>query len=47
VYDALYLALAVRLDTRMITANGRLANTLAAMPVAASHVQTIQDFRGQ
>jgi predicted nucleic acid-binding protein len=47
VYDALYLALAVRLDTRMITADERLANTLAAMPVAASHVQTIQDFRGQ
>lgn len=45
VYDALYLALAVRLDTRMITADERLASTLAAMPVVAPHIQAIQDFR--
>jgi len=46
VYDAMYLALAVRLDTRMITADERLASGLAAMPLAASHIQTIQDFHG-
>ena len=46
VYDAMYLALAVRLDTRMITADERLAGALARMPVAASHIQMIQDFRG-
>jgi predicted nucleic acid-binding protein len=47
VYDALYLALAVRLDTRMITADERLASALAAMPLAASHIETIQNFPGQ
>jgi predicted nucleic acid-binding protein len=47
VYDAMYLALAVRLDTRMITADQRLANTLATMPLVASPIQTIQDFDGR
>jgi predicted nucleic acid-binding protein len=46
VYDAMYLALAVRLDTRMITADERVASTLAAIPLVASHIQTIQDFDG-
>ena len=46
VYDAMYLALAVRLDTRMITADERLAATVAAMPLTAPHIQTVQTFRG-
>lgn len=42
VYDALYLALAVRLDVQMITADERLANALAAIPQLAPHVRPIQ-----
>jgi len=45
-YDAMYLALAVRLDTRMITADERLAAALAAMPSLASHIETVQTFKG-
>ena len=45
-YDAMYLALAVRLDTRMITADERLAAALAAMPSLAAHIQTVQAFKG-
>jgi predicted nucleic acid-binding protein len=44
VYDAMYLALAVRLDARMLTTDERLARTLSVMPLAASHILTIQDF---
>jgi predicted nucleic acid-binding protein len=46
VYDAMYLALAVRLQTRMITADEHLANALAAIPSIAIHVQTVQSFAG-
>lgn len=46
VYDAMYLALALRLDTRLITADERLAGALAAMPAVASHIQTVQMFKG-
>jgi predicted nucleic acid-binding protein len=46
VYDAMYLALAVRLDTRMITADERLAGALARFPSVAQHIQTVQDFHG-
>lgn len=46
VYDAMYLALAVRLDTRMITADERLAGALAATPPFAAHIQTVQTFKG-
>lgn len=46
VYDAIYLALAVRLDTRMITADERLAAALAAMVSLAAHIQTVQTFKG-
>ncbi len=45
-YDAMYLALAVRLDTQMITADERLANALATLPALAKHIQTVQDFPG-
>ena len=47
VYDALYLALAVRLDTQMITADERLARALAAIPAAVPHIQAIQYFHGR
>ena len=46
VYDAMYLALAVRLDTRMITADERLAGALASMPPLAAHIQKLQTFSG-
>lgn len=46
VYDAMYLALALRLDTQLITADERLAGALAAMPAVASHIQTVQMFKG-
>ena len=46
VYDAMYLALAVRLETRMITADERLASALAAIPLTATHIQTVQTFSG-
>jgi predicted nucleic acid-binding protein len=44
VYDAMYLALAVQLETRMITADERLARALAPIPLIATHVQTVQTF---
>jgi len=43
VYDAMYLALAIRLDTQMITADERLANALAAIPAAAGYVMSIKN----
>jgi predicted nucleic acid-binding protein len=46
VYDAMYLTLAVRLETRMITADERLARSLAAIPLVATHVQAVQTFSG-
>jgi predicted nucleic acid-binding protein len=46
VYDAMYLALAVQLETRMITADEHLAKALAAIPSIATHVQTVQTFTG-
>ena len=44
VYDAMYLALAVRLKTEMITADDRLSRTVAAHPMAAAHVRLVQTF---
>ena len=44
VYDATYLALAVRLGTKMLTADERLATMVAVMPLAASHILTIREF---
>ena len=46
VYDATYLALAVRLETQLITADTRLAKALAAHPMLAAHVRTVQAFGG-
>ena len=44
VYDALYVALAVRLNTRLITADDRLSRTVAAHPMTAAHVRLVQTF---
>jgi len=44
VYDCMYLALAVRLETEMITADDRLGRTVAAHPMTAVHVRLIQSF---
>ena len=44
VYDALYVALAVRLDTRLITADSRLAGTLSSVPALAGQVQLVHLF---
>lgn len=44
VYDATYLALAVRLDTVLVTADERLGRAVAAAPTAAAHVRMVQTF---
>jgi predicted nucleic acid-binding protein len=42
VYDAAYLALAVRLDTKVITGDHRLARRLGDHPLLAPHVQSLR-----
>jgi predicted nucleic acid-binding protein len=44
VYDSLYLALAMRLKTQMITADERLVAAVVAFPIAAAHVSHVQAF---
>jgi len=44
VYDATYLALAVRLETQVITGDDRLARRLADHPLLAPHVRSLKDF---
>lgn len=44
VYDCMYLALAVRLNTRSITADDRLEAALRNVPAVAGHIQLVQDF---
>lgn len=44
VYDATYLALAVRLDTVLVTADERLGRIVAAHPAAAAHTRMVQAF---
>jgi len=44
VYDATYVALAVRLETQMITADDRLRRTLASHPPIAAFVRSVEDF---
>ena len=43
-YDALYVALAVRLDTQVITADERRVNAFSSIPALAPHVTSLQDF---
>jgi predicted nucleic acid-binding protein len=38
VYDALYLALAIRLETQVITADARFHSAVAAIPAMAPHI---------
>ena len=42
VYDAMYLALAVRLKTALITADDKLVRIVAAHPMTAAHVRLVQ-----
>jgi predicted nucleic acid-binding protein len=42
VYDAMYLALAVRLQTELITADERLERMVAARSPTAAHIRLVQ-----
>jgi predicted nucleic acid-binding protein len=44
VYDAMYIALAINRNTRLITADSRLYNALAKIPKLAPHIQFIRDY---
>jgi predicted nucleic acid-binding protein len=44
VYDCMYIALAVRLNTRAITADDRLEASLRSFPAVAHHIQLLQTF---
>ncbi len=44
VYDAMYVALAVRFDTRLLTADQRLEAALRTVPAVADHIQLVQTF---
>jgi predicted nucleic acid-binding protein len=44
VYDAMYLTLAVRLETEVITGDDRFADKLAEHPLLVPHVRRLQDF---
>jgi predicted nucleic acid-binding protein len=44
VYDSMYVALAIRLNTRSITADERLEAALRSMPALAGHIQLVQTF---
>jgi predicted nucleic acid-binding protein len=44
VYDAMYLALAIRLETELITADDRLGRALAAYPTMTGHIRMVQTF---
>jgi predicted nucleic acid-binding protein len=44
VYDSMYVALALRLNTRAITADDRLEAALKKIPAVAGHIQLVQTF---
>jgi predicted nucleic acid-binding protein len=44
VYDSMYVAVAIRLETRLITADERLVNALAAFPKIAGYVERLGSF---
>ena len=44
VYDAMYLTLAVRLETQVITGDDRFARKLAEHPLLAPHIRSVEDF---
>jgi len=41
VYDAMYMALAVRLNTKLMTADDRLWNALRGNPMLAAHIEHV------
>ena len=44
IYDALYVALAVKRETRLITADDRLYSALVGIPEIAPHIQSLRDY---
>jgi predicted nucleic acid-binding protein len=44
VYDAMYLTLAVRLETEVITGDDRFADKIAEHPLLVRHVRRLQNF---
>jgi predicted nucleic acid-binding protein len=44
VYDAMYLALAVRLESEVLTGDDRFADKIARHPLLARHIRRLQDF---
>jgi predicted nucleic acid-binding protein len=46
VYDAMYLTLAVRLGTAVITGDDRLVERMSEHPLLAPHIRRLQDFVG-
>ncbi len=44
VYDAMYLTLAVRLETAVITGDDRFASKVAEYPLLVPHVRRLEDF---
>ena len=43
VYDAMYLALAIRLETQAITADARLLQVAQKYPLIARHIRSVED----
>lgn len=43
VYDAMYVALAVRLSTQLLTADERLYRVLSRVPALSQHLQLVSD----
>ncbi len=44
VYDAMYLTLAVRLETAVVTGDDRFVDKIAGYPLLVPHVRCLQDF---
>lgn len=44
IYDAMYVALAMQSNTRLITADGHLYNALSIAPAIAPHIQSLRDY---
>ncbi len=44
VYDSVYLALAVRLETRVVTADARFERAVSSNPVLAKHICMVDAF---
>ena len=44
-YEAMYLALAIRLETALVTADDKLSRTVAAHPMTAAHVRLLRTFQ--